>query len=128
MEDRSGMRLVSSFLLCYLFQGNKCGKGTCTGTNCYNTFVNQTAQMCSSSQPHCQVRMAHFLKSSGTFLVFSSFNLKGANQRIKNMYFITQQILQKKITEKALIYLHLKFYRIDFFSLHLFAHIIIVNL
>ncbi|XP_034409570.1 cell wall protein DAN4 [Cyclopterus lumpus] len=36
--------------------GNKCRSGTCTGNECYKDFVTQTAQMCSSSQPHCQLK------------------------------------------------------------------------
>ncbi|XP_060906158.1 uncharacterized protein LOC132983732 isoform X2 [Labrus mixtus] len=35
-------------------KGNKCSQGKCTGTDCYKTFKN--LQMCSSSEPHCQLK------------------------------------------------------------------------
>ncbi|XP_076594121.1 uncharacterized protein LOC143325109 [Chaetodon auriga] len=35
--------------------GNRCRSGTCTGETCYKEFGNAD-QMCSSSQPHCQLK------------------------------------------------------------------------
>ncbi|XP_042078291.1 integumentary mucin C.1 isoform X1 [Haplochromis burtoni] len=34
--------------------GNKCSSGTCTSANCYTSFT--ILQMCSSSEPHCQLK------------------------------------------------------------------------
>ncbi|XP_055359235.1 integumentary mucin C.1 [Betta splendens] len=36
--------------------GNKCYKGTCTDTDCYTTFKNTAAQICSSTEKHCQLK------------------------------------------------------------------------
>ncbi|XP_039663047.1 cell wall protein DAN4 isoform X2 [Perca fluviatilis] len=35
-------------------KGNKCNTGVCTGTDCYTKF--QEVQICSTSQPHCQLK------------------------------------------------------------------------
>lgn len=36
--------------------GNKCHKGKCTGETCYKNFGNDPLQICSSSEPHCQLK------------------------------------------------------------------------
>lgn len=53
---------------CCFCQGNKCRAGTCTSANCYTSFT--MLQMCSSSEPHCQVRT--FNSINITFINFSS--------------------------------------------------------